>query len=191
MKESGMSIIFAIVCIGVLVAAYGMGICVKEIRFHRARIGNKVVVETDGANTEPIAVIVENDQPAERPDNTMTLSNGPTADHINVEVKEDISTSITLMGSDPQGSPLIYRVVHAPRHGRLSNVVANVTGANLTYTPNSNYTGLDSFTYRVNNGGQDSDSATVTLTVLAANDPPTPNQKSVATKVDKAVALSR
>jgi len=185
MKTLGMSIIFGIVCIGILVAAYGIGICVREIRFHRARIGNAVVVNTNRANTEPIEVKEENDQPTERPDNTPILSEVPTAENMNVKVKEDISRSITLMGSDPEGGPLIYRIVSAPRHGRLSHVTANVTGANVTYTPDSSYAGFDSFAYRVNNGKKDSDPATVTLTILVANDPPNPNQKSVARKWTK------
>ncbi|MFC1636085.1 Ig-like domain-containing protein [Planctomycetota bacterium] len=176
MKKSGMSIIFVIACIGVVVAAYGIGICVREIRFHRARIGNEVAVKANKASTESIAAIVENDQPTTHSDNPMTLANVPTADNINVKLKEDISISITLMGSDPEGGPLIYRVVETPRHGRLSSVRANIIGANLTYTPDSNYTGPDRFTYKVNNGKMDSDPATVTLSVLAANDPLTVNQ---------------
>jgi hypothetical protein len=80
------------------------------------------------------------------------------------------------MDSDPDGGSLIYRVVETPRHGWLSSVTANINGANVTYTPDSNYSGSDSFKYKVNNGKVDSDPATVTLTVLAANDPPTANQ---------------
>ena len=51
MKKSGMTIVFVIVCIGVLVAAYGAGICVREIRFRRARVGDEVVVKADKSDT--------------------------------------------------------------------------------------------------------------------------------------------
>jgi hypothetical protein len=55
MKQSGMTIVFVIVCIGVLVAAYGVGVCFREIRFHRARIGSEVAVKTDkpGTGSQP------------------------------------------------------------------------------------------------------------------------------------------
>jgi hypothetical protein len=34
MKQSGKTIVFVLVCIGVLVAAFAIGICIKEIRFN-------------------------------------------------------------------------------------------------------------------------------------------------------------
>ena len=52
MKKSGMTIVFVIVCIGVLVAAYGVGVCVRELRFYRARTGNEAVGKTDKPATE-------------------------------------------------------------------------------------------------------------------------------------------
>ena len=47
MKKSGMTIVFVIVCIGVLVAAYGVGVCIREIRFSRAQAGTEVTSETE------------------------------------------------------------------------------------------------------------------------------------------------
>lgn len=56
--------------------------------------------------------------------------------------------------------------VWAPRHGTLT------LGANgwLDYTPNDNYYGTDSFTYRVFDGELYSDQATVSLEVRSVND---------------------
>ena len=45
MKKSGMTIVFVIVCIGVLVAAYGVGVCVRETQFRRARAETEVAAE--------------------------------------------------------------------------------------------------------------------------------------------------
>ena len=62
---------------------------------------------------------------------------------------------ITLDGS---GGSLTYTVLTQPANGTLSGTVPN-----LTYTPNSNYSGVDSFTFRVNNGTSNSAPATVSI----------------------------
>jgi hypothetical protein len=39
MRQSGMTIVFVLVCAIMLVGAYGLGICIREYRFHRAGVG--------------------------------------------------------------------------------------------------------------------------------------------------------
>ena len=51
------------------------------------------------------------------------------------------------------------------------NVVLNADGT-FNYTPEANYFGPDSFTYLLRNGTQDSNVATVNITVTAVNDAP-------------------
>src|SRR5262249_58877014 len=58
--------------------------------------------------------------------------------------------------------------VSSPTHGSLT---LNTDGS-LTYTPNANYNGTDSFTYRANDGHANSNTATVTITINAVNDAP-------------------
>ena len=59
-------------------------------------------------------------------------------------------------------------MVTAPAHGSLTG-----TAPNVTYTPNANYNGPDSFTFKVNDGALDSvTTATVSITVSAVNDIP-------------------
>jgi len=41
-----------------------------------------------------------------------------------------------------------------------------------TYTPQANYQGSDSFTFKANDGTQDSNTETVSITVIAVNDAP-------------------
>jgi hypothetical protein len=59
-----------------------------------------------------------------------------------------------------EGSALTYTVVTQPTNGSLSG-----TAPNLTYTAGAGYSGPDSFTFKVNDGTEDSAPATVTLTV--------------------------
>ena len=42
----------------------------------------------------------------------------------------------------------------------------------FSYTPTADYNGPDSFTYKLNDGSLDSNTATVSLTVTAVNDAP-------------------
>ncbi len=87
----------------------------------------------------------------------------PVANAQSVTTVEGTAKSITLTGSDADGDPLTYTIVSQPTNGTLSGTVPN-----LTYTPNANYIGLDSFTFKVNDGKVDSTTATVSITVTSA-----------------------
>ena len=69
--------------------------------------------------------------------------------------------------TDVDGDPLTYSIVSPPNHGALSG-----SGASRTYTPDANYNGADSFTFKANDGTADSNTATVSLVVLPVNDAP-------------------
>jgi len=66
--------------------------------------------------------------------------------------------------TDPQGLPLTAVLVTGPAHGSLT---LNAEGV-FTYTPNANYSGTDSFTYRdLDQIGATSEVASVTVSVVA------------------------
>jgi uncharacterized repeat protein (TIGR02543 family) len=95
-------------------------------------------------------------------DYTIT-ANFVRADSQEVTASENTPTEITLTASGLNGDPLAFSIVDAPAHGQLSGAVPN-----MTYTPNEGYTGSDSFTFIVNDGTNDSNIATVTITVEPA-----------------------
>ena len=68
--------------------------------------------------------------------------------------------------SDADSDPLTALVATTPAHGTLT---LNANGS-FSYAPAANYFGSDSFTYRANDGRQDSLPATVALTVLSPTD---------------------
>ena len=95
------------------------------------------------------------------------INQPPTANNQSVSTNEDTSAIVTLSASDPDGNPLTYTVLSTPAHGTLSGVAPS-----LIYQPAGNYSGADSFTFRVNDGQVNSNVATVSITVAPQNDPP-------------------
>src|SRR5436190_566336 len=75
----------------------------------------------------------------------------PRGDDQTVQVTQDTPKSITLTAVDDNGDLISFAVVTPPHHGTLTG-----TGAARTYTPAANYHGLDSFTFKANDGTLDS-----------------------------------
>ena len=71
--------------------------------------------------------------------------------------------------SDADGDSLTAVLVTSPAHGALA---LNANGG-FSYTPAAGYSGADSFTYKANDGKDDSAVATVTLTIAATPAPQT------------------
>lgn len=79
-------------------------------------------------------------------------------------------TGLLANDSDPQGRALRVSAFTTPLHGSVVMSAAN--DGTFTYTPTTGYSGTDTFTYKVNNGQLDSNTATVTITILTTNHPP-------------------
>jgi hypothetical protein len=88
------------------------------------------------------------------------INDAPVANNQSVTTGEDTSVDITLTASDAEEDTLTYTVVTQPTHGSLSG-----TAPDLTYAPDADYNGDDSFTYKANDGTDDSNIATVSITV--------------------------
>ncbi|MCG8456095.1 MAG: Ig-like domain-containing protein, partial [Holophagales bacterium] len=72
----------------------------------------------------------------------------------------------TLQATDPGGDPLTYQVISAPEHGTLLG-----TPPSLTYAPDADWNGVDSFTFQADDGTA-TDLGTVTLTLDPVPDAP-------------------
>jgi hypothetical protein len=75
---------------------------------------------------------------------------------------KDTAKRIALTASDPNNDPLTYSIVTPPQHGTATGG----TGQVRTYTPTTGYTGPESFTFRANDGTVNSNTATVSTTVV-------------------------
>ena len=142
---------------------------------------------------------------ADSPSATVTITitapnTTPTANATSATVGEDGSGPVALSGSDPETCELTFSIVTPPAHGSLGSIgnsacasgSPNTDSASVTYTPNANYNGGDTFTYKVNDGTDDSSPATATLTVSSVNDLPTASNTSASTPLNtpKSITLS-
>lgn len=102
----------------------------------------------------------------------IVANTAPVAAPLTLLVRDNTATSstVTAVDSDIPAQTLTYSVVSGPSNGSLSGFDSS-TGA-FTYTPNKNYIGSDSFTFKANDGVVDSNTATVSITVNAYNERP-------------------
>ncbi|MSU64476.1 MAG: tandem-95 repeat protein [Pedosphaera sp.] len=95
------------------------------------------------------------------------VNNAPVASSKSVQTLENQPVGVNLSGTDADGDPITFTVKSNPAHGTLSGTLPN-----LTYTPASNYSGSDSFTFTVSDGTLVSAAATVSITVSGVNSAP-------------------
>lgn len=131
---------------------------------------------SDGQATSPAATVTINVNSGNAP---------PQANNQNLSTNEDISLPVTLTGSDPESQPLFFTILTQPQHGSLSG-----TAPTITYHPNANYFGSDSFTFKVNDGQIDSNIATISIDVLSVNDAPVADAQSKSTNINQSVSIT-
>lgn len=98
----------------------------------------------------------------------------PAANNDSYSTNEDTQLSVAAPGvlandTDTENNPLTATLVSGPSNA--ASFTFNPDGS-FNYTPNINYNGQDSFTYKVSDGSLESNTATVTINVSAVNDAP-------------------
>lgn len=94
------------------------------------------------------------------------INYSPIADAQEISVQSGLESDIVLTGIDANGDTLVFSIVANPPHGTLSGL--NASTGTVTYRSAANFTGADSFTFKVNDGIADSDPATVTVNAASA-----------------------
>ncbi|MFW1401508.1 tandem-95 repeat protein, partial [Vibrio parahaemolyticus] len=120
---------------------------------------------------------------------TVNFTVAPVADIVadKATVVEDTPTIIKVLGNDTfEGTDKVVSLDtnNGPANGTVS---VNPDGS-VTYTPNDNYHGTDSFTYIVTSGGV-SESTTVEVNVTPVNDAPVAKDDIATTQEDTAVTI--
>ena len=124
------------------------------------------------------------------------VNDPPVAQNQSITTREDTATSpvITLSATDPDTSDdtFTYTIKVLPTKGILKDGSTEITaigtelsGATLTYTPDLNYNGNDSFNFSAKDDeSAESADGSVSLTITPWNDPPVAIQQNLSTGED-------
>ena len=110
----------------------------------------------------------------------------PVAADDSADTDEDTAVTIDVLtnDSDEDGDTLTVSSVTQPADGTVVN-----NGTDVTYTPDADYCGSDSFTYTVSDGNGGSDTAAVDVSVTCVNDAPVAADDSETTDEDTSVTI--
>ena len=107
------------------------------------------------------------------------LNTPPVAKNLTVNLDEDTIKNMTLIATDEDKDPLSYKITKQPSNGKLQG-----TPPNITYIPNQDYNGKDSFTYIANDKKENSNEAKVDITINPINDKPIAKDDKITLKED-------
>lgn len=100
-----------------------------------------------------------------------SVNDVPEAYDQSIVTDEDIPVVVNLSGSDIDAQTLAFSIVEQPTHGILDSVRnAGVNSGMVTYTPEPDFNGNDSFTFNVSDGELNSSIAIVNITVSPVAD---------------------
>ncbi len=97
----------------------------------------------------------------------ISINDLPTTNDINITIPENSAKNGMLTGNDIENDTLTFSLVSSSTNG----VVIIDSNGSYEYRPNKDYSGSDSFTYKVNDGTVDSNISTVYVNITAVNDP--------------------
>ena len=95
------------------------------------------------------------------------VNDAPTTSDISISTNEDNAVSITLVGTDIENDNLAFFIEQQPSSGTVT-----IDGNSALYTPSQDWNGTDTFTYKANDGTNNSNTSTVSIAVIAINDAP-------------------
>ncbi|HCH2781925.1 TPA: tandem-95 repeat protein [Vibrio parahaemolyticus] len=151
--------------------------------------GIATITPTANWNGSETLTFTATDPSGESVSQPVNFTVAPVADIVadKATVVEDTSTVIKVLGNDTfegDGKVVSLDTNNGPANGTVS---VNPDGS-VTYTPNDNYQGTDSFTYIVTSGGV-SESTTVSVDVTPVNDAPVAKDDTAITDEDTPVTI--
>ncbi|MEM7528960.1 MAG: Ig-like domain-containing protein [Pseudomonadota bacterium] len=101
---------------------------------------------------------------------TIQVQGFPTADDDDFTIQEDTTSSLDVLIND--GDPEDDTLTIVSVDGATNGLVSIVEGTSLSYQPNMDFEGIETFTYTISDGNGGTSTATVSVTVEGVNDPP-------------------
>ncbi|MCU7878914.1 MAG: retention module-containing protein [Candidatus Thiodiazotropha sp. (ex Lucinoma borealis)] len=113
------------------------------------------------------------------------VADAPMAVDDNVGTDEDTPVTVDVLSNDSDPDGDIFSISGVTQ-GMNGTVNIDLVSGNPTYTPNPNFSGVDNFTYTIDDGNGGTDTATVFVTVGAVADTPgfTVTPSSFSSSVD-------
>nr|WP_322523598.1 tandem-95 repeat protein [Vibrio parahaemolyticus] len=151
--------------------------------------GIATITPTADWNGSETLTFTATDPSGESISQTVNFTVAPVADIVadSVTVVEDTATIIKVLGNDTfEGDDKVVSL--DTNNGPANGTVSINPDGSVTYTPNDNYHGTDSFTYIVTSGGV-SESTTVNVDVTPVNDAPVAKDDIATTQEDTAVTI--
>ncbi|MGI0006043.1 MAG: Ig-like domain-containing protein, partial [Nitrososphaera sp.] len=154
-----------------------------------ARVSITVVEKAEAEGKQTEATAIEASQPQqgaqeEDEEEGVLYNSQPMAQGQSVSTTEEMPAPVRLAATDADGDWLEFQIVSDPRYGMLSG-----TAPDLTYMPDAEFYGQDSFAFMASDSFGGSSTATVTVTVNPVNDMPAAYDDSASTAQDTPVSI--
>ncbi len=123
---------------------------------------------TEVGEYKVVLTVVDDDGGKYSTEKTLTVSTNtiPIASNQELTAEQDTAIEIELEAKDIENDNLTFAIVASTENGTITG-----TPPNLTYKPNVGFVGIDSLTFKVNDTYNDSNTATVSITVLDELEP--------------------
>lgn len=138
---------------------------------------------SDASNETVVTITIED---------AVDENEAPVGNDDQYETSEDFPLSVLAAGgvlandTDSDGDDLVAQVVIPPSDGTLDLLASG----SFAYTPNANFHGVDTFTYRVSDGKGGSSEAIVSINVEPINDRPIGQPDSYSVSADLLLAVN-
>ena len=120
--------------------------------------------------------------------NVESVNDAPVIENVSGEADEDNNLEINLSATDVENDNITFNIVQQTNNGSIS-----ISDSKVSYIPNENWFGTDTFTYQANDQSLGSNIATGTITINSVNDAPTSNSLNdfnLFTDIDKSLTIS-
>ncbi len=109
----------------------------------------------------------------------------PVAYDLSLLINEDAATTSQLAGESLGGLPLLFQIV---QNGNLGNATITDSSGYFSYVPSADVSGVDNITYIVSDANGVSNTATVTISIAAVDDPPIAGNSALTTLENEVVS---